>query len=52
MMTINDIATAIKANQENLTDDCLYVEVEGKDLELCRITIKNGKLVLRPETLL
>lgn len=47
MLSTTEIQSVI--GNHNLTDE-LYVEIDGKVLELCNITIKDGKLVLRPET--
>jgi hypothetical protein len=46
MLSTKNIQSVIGKNE--LADE-LYVEINGEILELCNITIIDGKLVLRPE---
>ena len=49
MLKIENINAVIAKNHDLMTDDCLYVEIEGEIKELCNITFIDGKLVLKPE---
>ena len=49
MIEVNDIAKAINYNKALVTDERLFVEIDGEILELCNITFQDGKVVLRPE---
>lgn len=44
-----DTKTIQRVIEKNNLEDCLYVEIDGEILELCNITIIDGKVVLRPE---
>lgn len=46
MLSTTQIQSVIGTHE--LADE-LYVEIEGEILELCNITIKDGKIVLKPE---